>query len=676
MPQKSQEESPVELPPDLGTRPVDQPPDGITAPSGSTTYYVSISGDDANDGTSPQTPWRSIFKLNRTSFAPGDTILFKRGDVWDGANAAPIVPRTSGSAGRAIVWGAYGSGPKPVITFAANRNNPEDWTDEGGNIWSTGGITLTAGELLANPDLSMNAAGWYSQCLDGGASCSFTGWTGLADESEATPGAYKFVVEQRGTTPANVQMYTASSSPVSLIQGSYYLLTFRAKATAAFTIPDIIVRSGGEDVTSGMYVKQLAVGTDWTTCRFMFRADRTTTIAVINMLLGGITGIPDGTTLLIDSMSLREIADQDFFGMYHSANIIFNTSSGGTTTGKLVISGQLAGQGEWYQSSADRKIRVYSAGNPATFYQGGISIVNGSPKTGFYIIGKNFHTVEQLDFYALPSAWYGYDVSDHTIQYCTARYTGGNLMVDRYDYNWGSGAVLARAGESVGATGNVANWVVRYNDFSQTYDCNVTWQNTAANKKADNIWVYYNILGSAHYNIEFGWNGAGSSMSNIYIYNNTMYDAGKEWSANQRPDEPVSTHDAHIKCWNSPANSSNIYIRNNIMDRAVSQMLYFSDWSQWSGILSMSNNLYFSIPAKLARTSGNNYVSLADWQAFSNMDSSSLVVDPLFISKELRDFRLQSLSPARNAGTNEELLFDFARNSVPASRPAIGAFEY
>ncbi len=54
-------------------------------PSVGTTYYVSSArGNDANDGKSPSTAWKSIDKINATTFQPGDTILFKAKDEWHG----------------------------------------------------------------------------------------------------------------------------------------------------------------------------------------------------------------------------------------------------------------------------------------------------------------------------------------------------------------------------------------------------------------------------------------------------------------------------------------------------------------------------------------------------------------------------------------------------------------
>ncbi len=42
------------------------------------TYYVSaINGQDTNDGLSQTTPWKTIAKVNGSTFQPSDQILFK-----------------------------------------------------------------------------------------------------------------------------------------------------------------------------------------------------------------------------------------------------------------------------------------------------------------------------------------------------------------------------------------------------------------------------------------------------------------------------------------------------------------------------------------------------------------------------------------------------------------------
>ncbi|MGD1892850.1 MAG: right-handed parallel beta-helix repeat-containing protein [Cyclobacteriaceae bacterium] len=76
-------------------------------------YYVSSSsGNDGNNGLSSSRAWKTISKVNRTSLRPGDKVLFKKGDRWN----EELRPGSSGSSGKHIVFGAYGSGKLPIIS--------------------------------------------------------------------------------------------------------------------------------------------------------------------------------------------------------------------------------------------------------------------------------------------------------------------------------------------------------------------------------------------------------------------------------------------------------------------------------------------------------------------------------------------------------------------------------
>lgn len=50
-----------------------------------TTYYVSPNGSDANNGTSPSTPWQTINKIDSATFQAGDRILFEGGQTFPGS---------------------------------------------------------------------------------------------------------------------------------------------------------------------------------------------------------------------------------------------------------------------------------------------------------------------------------------------------------------------------------------------------------------------------------------------------------------------------------------------------------------------------------------------------------------------------------------------------------------
>jgi parallel beta-helix repeat protein len=87
-----------------------------SAASANTYYISSTSGNDGNDGLSPEKAWQHLSKIfwkstSKTPFQPGDHILLKRGDQWDGQ----IRLQASGTAQKPITLGAYGQGAKPLI---------------------------------------------------------------------------------------------------------------------------------------------------------------------------------------------------------------------------------------------------------------------------------------------------------------------------------------------------------------------------------------------------------------------------------------------------------------------------------------------------------------------------------------------------------------------------------
>tara|TARA_B100001093_G_scaffold122136_2_gene114882 strand:+ start:4551 stop:6470 length:1920 start_codon:yes stop_codon:yes gene_type:complete len=76
------------------------------------TFYVSSAlGNDNYNGLSSQFPFKSIEKLNTLSFSPGDSILFKSGDIFQGM----FWIKGSGSVTSPIVIDIYGGNTKPLI---------------------------------------------------------------------------------------------------------------------------------------------------------------------------------------------------------------------------------------------------------------------------------------------------------------------------------------------------------------------------------------------------------------------------------------------------------------------------------------------------------------------------------------------------------------------------------
>lgn len=80
------------------------------------TFFVNaVDGNDANTGTSAETAWKSIPRINSAFYShavqAGDTVAFRRGDTFTGF----LDLAASGKPGRPVVIGAYGTGASPVI---------------------------------------------------------------------------------------------------------------------------------------------------------------------------------------------------------------------------------------------------------------------------------------------------------------------------------------------------------------------------------------------------------------------------------------------------------------------------------------------------------------------------------------------------------------------------------
>lgn len=93
-------------------------------------YHVdSRSGDDSRDGLTPATAWKTLAKVNATTFVAGDRIALKRGEVWH----EPLVITSAGTKARPIVFTAYGAGSaRPVI---APTTTVTGWSAAGDSRW-------------------------------------------------------------------------------------------------------------------------------------------------------------------------------------------------------------------------------------------------------------------------------------------------------------------------------------------------------------------------------------------------------------------------------------------------------------------------------------------------------------------------------------------------------------
>ena len=98
-------------------------------PAGAACYYLDAkNGNDAADGRTPQSAWKTTARLAQEKIAPGSYVLYARGGIYRGT-----VPCRPG-----VTYTAYGEGPKPCIYGSpADGADPAKWArTDNPNVWA------------------------------------------------------------------------------------------------------------------------------------------------------------------------------------------------------------------------------------------------------------------------------------------------------------------------------------------------------------------------------------------------------------------------------------------------------------------------------------------------------------------------------------------------------------
>lgn len=122
-------------------------------------YYIdATAGSDSNAGTSPEKPWKTFAPLASLKLSPGDSLLLRRGSVFD----SRLELSASGSPEARIVVDAYGEGDAPRI------NAPDSEAAAGIWPWSCDNTVVRFNEA------SDHKAPWDAQGFDSDYNCRNT----------------------------------------------------------------------------------------------------------------------------------------------------------------------------------------------------------------------------------------------------------------------------------------------------------------------------------------------------------------------------------------------------------------------------------------------------------------------------------------------------------------------
>lgn len=95
-------------------------------------YYVSNNGNDAADGLTKSTAWKTISKLNTITLSPGDSVFFQATGIW---RETLSVKQGSSGTGKRVYYGRYDSGINPKILGSIKAVT---WTTTSkANVWQS-----------------------------------------------------------------------------------------------------------------------------------------------------------------------------------------------------------------------------------------------------------------------------------------------------------------------------------------------------------------------------------------------------------------------------------------------------------------------------------------------------------------------------------------------------------
>jgi hypothetical protein len=418
---------------------------------------------------------------------------------------------------------------------------------------------------------------------------------------------------------------------VSVQEGTYLQLSFRARSSIPFRLPGMEIIRGRAPWTR---FAAAAVGRDvtpeWQDLEAVFQVTESSAEGNLHINLGGI--LPDNAVFEFQPSSLHVVTPNIHDPLdVDVGNIIFDH-------------GEVCGWKKWSLESLDtpydyfydatsRRVFLRAKENPATLH-GSIELA----LRRHVINQSNTHHVIYDGLAVKYGAAHGFgggNTHHLTIRNCDLAYIGGGHQFTR------PGGVPVRYGNAIEFWGAASDHLVENCRIWEVYDAALTNQNKTATVRQENIVYRNNVIWNCEYSFEY-WNHPETSVTrNIRFVNNTCVSAGDVWSHAQRPDRNGS----HLMFYSNSAATSGFEVKYNIFCNVTEWGSRYS--SGWKTLPDMNHNLWFSKEGVMVRWFGKKIGSFQDYRKTTGLDDQSLFADPRFVDPANGDYRLSPNSPAR-----------------------------
>lgn len=589
------------------------------------TFYVdSHAGADTASGSSPETAWRSLERVNGETLIPGDKVLFKRGGLWRG-NLAP----KSGSPEAPLVYGAYGTGAKPILQGSVARDRSDQWQEVKPGIWTT--------------------APWNPKVLNQVQDLSDSEWT--SSFQEEARGTLQRVQEQGfsfnrvtcenpGKTRNLIQLW----GPMVKDTSSSLMLRLRVRSTQPFKLETAEVMLNRPLWTLAMQgsASKVVIGPAWQTIEILLLPQARVEPAYLHINLGAM--IPAGAVFDFSPLGLWNTNQEKLDPVAADVGILILNHGEKWGVKQWTPEAVQAPLDYWYDPELKR-VLVASKTNPALAFSSvelalTRHIVNQSSCHDVIYDGLMLR-------YGAAHGFGGGKTRRITIRNCDLCWIGGGLQ--HWRKNPPGKDIPVRYGNAIEFWGGAEDHLVESNRIWEIYDAALTNQGSDDDSHQINIIYRHNVIWNSEYSFEF-WNRPKVARTeNILFEHNTCVDAGYCWSHTQRPDP----NGAHLMFYHNPSTTKNVVIRNNIFVNSTEVCLRMEN--DWRPGLSMHNNLYWQSGKEVVRWLIKEHFSTGEfprYQTETGLDRGSIFAAPLFVDPAARDYRLQPGSPGTGLATD------------------------
>jgi len=585
------------------------------------TFYVDgQNGRDDAAGTGEAVAWQSLDRVNKADLIPGDAVLFKRGGLWRGE----LRPH-SGSNGVRIVYGAYGTGEKPILQGSLARNRPEEWTEIKPGVWATKPFEPEIGEQM----LDLTDSRWTDSFQE----------TAHGNVSRAQENGHWFnrvTCQASGDKRHQIQLW----GPQLRDLGPCLVLRLRARSTIPFTMDTVETLRNSPPWTTAMSgtVGNKVIGPEWQTFDVLLLKQEAMDSAYLHFSIGG--RLPTGAVFDFESVGVWRASVEHCDPIRTDVGILILNDGEKWGVKKWKLDDLKAPLDYWYDAEGKR-VFVACEGNPASRFKS-VELA----LTRHIVLENGAHDVTYDGLavrYGGAHGFGGGGTQRITIRNCDVYWIGGGLQFFQPNGN------PVRFGNGIEFWSGARDNLVENNRLWEIYDAALTNQGNGEGSDEINITYRNNVVWHAEYSFEY-WNHPETSRTqNILFEHNTCVDAGYGWAHAQRPD----INGGHLMFYHNSANTTNVVVRNNIFANSTEVCIRMEN--DWRKGLTLQNNLFYQREKPVLRWLIHTYYAPADFARYQSelgLDTGSVLAEPQFADPAAHDYRLKPESPGAKLATD------------------------